>query len=188
MPRSEFGGDICRSFAALAKTTSNQRQLIFMVRLIPAVGMLRGTIGLPGSSSINFTAKFPFAVGTNWNAFLTAPLNLTLDFPVNLSRQRAAIFSSGRFFATVFLVENFLFPIRCTIPASWRRAVTERKIAEVPESDGSEVVALLLMELDASLDFFNAATKDVDLSFRGEIDFHDTERSRDQDSRISADL
>ena len=26
----------------------------------------------------------------------------------------------------------------------------------------------------ASLDFFNAATKDVDLSFRGYIDFHDT--------------
>jgi len=41
----------------------------------------RGTINLPDSSSINFTAKFPFPVGTNWNAFLTFPLNVTLDFP-----------------------------------------------------------------------------------------------------------
>jgi len=41
----------------------------------------RGVIGLPGSSPVNFTANFPLPIGTDWNAFLASPLNVTLDFP-----------------------------------------------------------------------------------------------------------
>src|SRR5260370_40512031 len=36
-----------------------------------------GTIGLPDSSSINFSARFPFPIGTTCNGFLTFPVNVT---------------------------------------------------------------------------------------------------------------
>src|SRR5437773_2747737 len=40
----------------------------------------RGVIDLPNSSLLNFTANFPLRIGTDWNAVLVSPLNVTLDF------------------------------------------------------------------------------------------------------------
>src|SRR6266481_2819470 len=41
----------------------------------------RGTIQVPNSSPISFTANFSLPVGTDWNAFQLSPLNVTIDFP-----------------------------------------------------------------------------------------------------------
>src|SRR5438876_1752199 len=42
---------------------------------------VHGVIGVPTSSPVNFIANFPLRIGTDWNAFLVSPLNVTLDFP-----------------------------------------------------------------------------------------------------------
>jgi len=134
----------------------------------------RGTIGLPGSSSINFTAKFPLLVGTNWNGFLASPVNLTLDFP--------SIFlaNSPQFFHPEIFREGILSG-KLSLSNTLQHP---RIIGDVQLLDGKlQNTSLNLTEASgritfdgthASIDFFNATTKDVDLAVRGEIDFRDT--------------
>src|SRR5438876_5088081 len=40
-----------------------------------------GVIRVPDSSPISFTANFPLRIGTDWNAFQSSPVNITVDFP-----------------------------------------------------------------------------------------------------------
>ena len=134
----------------------------------------RGTINLPDSSSINFTAKFPFPVGTNWNAFLTFPLNVTLDFPsIFLANApqlfHPAIFRDGILSGKLSLSDTLRHP-RIVGDAQLLNGKLQNTSPNLTEASGR----VTFDGIRASLDFFNAATKNVDLSFRGYIDFHDT--------------
>ena len=134
----------------------------------------RGTINLPDSSSINFTAKFPFPVGTNWNAFLTFPLNVTLDFPsIFLANApqffHPEIFRDGILSGKLSLSDTLRHP-RIVGDAQLLNGKLQNTSPNLTEASGR----VTFDGIRASLDFFNAATKDVDLSFRGYIDFHDT--------------
>jgi autotransporter translocation and assembly factor TamB len=134
----------------------------------------RGTIGLPDSSSINFTARFPFPVGTNWNAFLTFPLNITLDFPsIFLANApqffHPAIFRDGILSGKLSLSDTLHHP-RIVGDAQLLNGKLQNTSLNLTEASGR----VTFDGIRASLDFFNAATKDLDLSFRGDIDFHDT--------------
>jgi len=133
-----------------------------------------GTIGLPDSSSINFTARFPFPVGTNWNAFLTFPLNVTLDFPsIFLANApqffHPAIFRDGILSGKLSLTDTLHHP-RIVGDAQLLNGKLQNTSLNLTEASGR----VTFDGIRASLDFFNAATKDLDLSFRGSIDFHDT--------------
>ena len=134
----------------------------------------RGTIGLPDSSLINFTAKFPFPVGTNWNAFLTFPLNVTLDFPsIFLANApqffHPEIFRDGILSGKLSLSDTLHHP-RIVGDAQLLNGKLQNTSLNLTEVSGR----VTFDGIRASLDFFNAATKDLDLSFRGDIDFHDT--------------
>ena len=134
----------------------------------------RGTINLPDSSSINFAAKFPFPVGTNWNAFLTFPLNVTLDFPsIFLANApqffHPEIFRDGILSGKLSLSDTLRHP-RIVGDAQLLNGKLQNTSPNLTEASGR----VTFDGIRASLDFFNAATKDVDLSFRGYIDFHDT--------------
>ena len=134
----------------------------------------RGTINLPDSSSINFTAKFPFPVGTNWNAFLTFLLNVTLDFPsIFLANApqffHPEIFRDGILSGKLSLSDTLRHP-RIVGDAQLLNGKLQNTSPNLTEASGR----VTFDGIRASLDFFNAATKDVDLSFRGYIDFHDT--------------
>jgi hypothetical protein len=134
----------------------------------------RGAIGLPGSSPLNFTANFLFAIGKDWNAFMAAPLDVTLDFPsIFLASApqffHPEIFRDGILSGKISLSETLQHP---------------HLVGDVQLLNGKlQNVSFNLVEassritfdgIRASIDFFNAATKDVDLSFRGDIDLHDT--------------
>jgi hypothetical protein len=134
----------------------------------------RGMIGLPDSSSINFTARFPFPVGTNWNAFLTFPFNITLDFPsIFLANApqlfHPAIFRDGILSGKLSLSDTLHHP-RIVGDAQLLNGKLQNTSLNLTEASGR----VTFDGIRASLDFFNAATKDIDLSFRGDIDFHDT--------------
>ena len=134
----------------------------------------RGTINLPDSSSINFTARFPFPVGTNWNAFLTFPLNVTLDFPsIFLANApqffHPEIFRDGILSGKLSLSDALHHP-RIVGDAQLLNGKLQNTSLNLTEASGR----VTFDGIRASLDFFNAATKDLDLSFRGHIDFHDT--------------
>ena len=136
----------------------------------------RGVIHFPKSSPFTFTANFPLPVGISWNAFQMSPLNVSLDFP--------AIFLSAapQFFHSNILEDGILSgKILLTETLEHPRIVGEvqlvnGKLAE-NGSFSNVIGASTLAVFDgtrASLEFLNLATKDVDLSLRGEIDFENT--------------
>lgn len=136
-----------------------------------------GAIALPGSSPFTFTADFLLPVGTDWNAFLASPLKATLDFP--------SIFlaSAPQFFHPEIFADGILSG-KLSISETLRRPRIDGDVHLVNgKLSGANHTSLNLTEASsrvtfggrrASIDFFNAAAKDVDLSLRGEIDFHDT--------------
>ncbi len=133
-----------------------------------------GTISLYGSSSINFTAKFPLPVGTSWNAFLASPVNVTLDFPsIFLANApqffHPEIFRDGILSGNLSLSDTLQHP-RLIGDAQLLNGKLQNTFLNLTEASGW----ITLNGTRASLDFFAAATKDVDLSFRGEIDYQDT--------------
>ena len=136
-----------------------------------------GVIHAPESSPISFTANFPLRIGTGWSAFQLSPLNVTLDFPsIFLGKMRQVfhpeIFQDGILSGSISLSQTLQHP----------RIVGDVQLVNGRLSDSSggwfnltEASSRIVFESDrASLEFFNAATKDVDLLVRGEIDFQDT--------------
>src|SRR5438270_4893923 len=136
-----------------------------------------GVIHAPESSPISFTANFPLRIGTGWSAFQLSPLNVTLDFPsIFLGKMRQVfhpeIFQDGILSGSISFSQTLQHP----------RIVGDVQLVNGRLSDSSgvwfnltEASSRIVFESDrASLEFFNAATKDVDVLVRGEIDFRDT--------------
>src|SRR6266516_2787877 len=135
-----------------------------------------GVIRVPDSNPISFTANFPLRIGTDWNAFQLSPLNVTVDFPsIFLAKVpqlfHPAIFQDGILSGSVSLSET-LQHLRITGDVQ----LVNGKLS------GDGWTSFNLVEASsriafagnrASVEFFNVATKDVDLLLRGEILFDD---------------
>src|SRR6266436_3417135 len=137
----------------------------------------RGTIRVPGSSPISFTANFPLRIGTDWSAFQLSPLNITLDFPsIFLGKTpqffHPEVFQDGILSGSISLSETLQHP----------RILGDVQLVngKLFASSGAlfnlaEASSRIVFEGDrVRLEFFNAATKDVEILVRGEIDFKDT--------------
>ncbi len=132
-----------------------------------------GTVVLPGSSSLNFTAGFFLPIGTDWNAFLASPLNVSVDFPsIFLANApqifHPEIFRDGVVSGTLSLSETLRHP-RIVGDVQLANGKLQNAPLNLTEANGR----VTFNGNRASIDFFNAATKDVSLSLSGEVDFHD---------------
>ncbi len=138
---------------------------------------IRGVIRMPSSSPVSFTANFPLRIGTDWNAFWIAPLNITLNFPsIFLSKApqlfHPQIFSDGILSGNIWLSETLQHPridgdiqlLNGKLPGNAGASIN------LTEASGRIVFG----GNRASIEFLNVATSDTDLSLRGEIDFRDT--------------
>lgn len=133
-----------------------------------------GEIALPGSSPVDFTANFPLQIGADRAAFLASPLNVTLDFP-SIFLAKAPHFFHPDIFREGILSGNI------SLSGTWQHP---RINGEIGLSNGevqnasfnlSDVSSHITFTGDyATLDFFNASTRDVDLSLGGKLDFQDT--------------
>jgi hypothetical protein len=136
-----------------------------------------GVIRVPDSSPINFTVNFPWRIGTDWSAFQLSPLSVTVDFPaIFLGKTpqlfHPEIFQDGILSGSISLSQTLQHP----------RIVGDVQLVNGRLSDSTgawfnltEASSRIVFEGDrAGLEFFNAATKDVDVLIRGEIDFKDT--------------
>jgi hypothetical protein len=115
-------------------------------------------------------------IGTDWNAFQLSPLNMTIDFPsVFLAKApqlfHPAIFQDGILSGSISLSETLQHP---------RIGGDVQLINGKLSGDGwtsfgfTEAGSRIAFAGNrASVEFLNLATKDVDLSLRGEIDFED---------------
>jgi hypothetical protein len=136
----------------------------------------QGTVRLPDSSPISFTAKFPWRVGTDWTAFRLAPLNLTFDFPaVVLAKTpqlfRPAIFLDGILNGSISVSKTLQQPrIEGDVHlVNGKISGNGWTFSNVTQANGH----IAFKGDRASVDFLNLATTDADLSLRGEIDFKD---------------
>src|SRR5213595_127261 len=135
-----------------------------------------GVVRVLDSNPISFTANFPLRIGTDWNAFQLSPLNVTVDFPsIFLAKApqlfHPAIFQDGILSGSVSLSETLQHP----------RITGDVQLVNGKLS-GDGWTSFHLVEASsriafagnrASVEFFNVATKDVDLLLRGEILFDD---------------
>ncbi len=134
----------------------------------------RGMIDLPNSSLLNFTANFPLRIGTDWNAFLVSPLNVTLDFP-SIILADAPEFFHPEIFRDGILSGNISFSGTLQHPQITGDVQLLNGTVQNASLNLTEASSRVSFRGNrASLDFFNAATKDVDLSLHGEVDFQDT--------------
>ncbi|MFZ0915442.1 MAG: hypothetical protein WAN04_00980 [Candidatus Udaeobacter sp.] len=134
----------------------------------------RGAIQLPDSSAISFTANFSLPIGTDWNGFQLSPLNVTIDFPsVFLAKApqlfHPAIFQDGILSGSISLSETLQHP---RIDGDVQ--LINGKLSGTTSFDFTEAGSRIAFAGNrATVEFLNVATKDVDLSLRGEIDFED---------------
>ena len=137
----------------------------------------RGVIRVPDSSPISFTANFPLRIGTDWGAFQLSPLNVTVDFPsIFLGKVRQLfhpeVFQDGILSGSISLSETLQHP---RIVGDVQLVNGKLFASSGPWFNLTEASSRIVFEGDrASLEFFNAATKDAEVLLRGEIDFKDT--------------
>jgi hypothetical protein len=137
----------------------------------------RGVIGLPNSSPVDFTANFPLPIGTSWTAFRASPVEVTLNFPsIFLANApqffHPEIFRDGILSGNIFLSGTLQHP---------RINGEVGLLSGILDSGGrtpfnlSGVTSHITFSGDrGSLEFFNAAAGDVDLSLSGTLDFQDS--------------
>jgi hypothetical protein len=138
---------------------------------------VRGVIHMPNSSPMSFTANFPLRIGTDWNGFRVSPLNITLNFPsIFLAKTpqlfHPQIFSDGILSGNISLSETLQHPhIDGDIQLmNGKLSGDAGGSVNLTEASGRIVFG----GNRASIEFLNVATKNTDLSLRGEIDFQDT--------------
>ena len=135
-----------------------------------------GSIQLPKSSPINFAVNFAMPFGITSSAFQMSPINISLEFPA-IFLASAPWFSHSRIFEDGILSGNISLSETLQHP----RIIGEVQLVNGKLSSSADVFInakeaggrISFDGTRASLEFLNVATKDVDLSLRGKIDFED---------------
>jgi len=138
---------------------------------------------LPGSSPVDLAAKFPLKIGQDWKTFLASPLEATIHFPALVLASapqflHPAIFNEGILSGTLSLSQNLEHP-GVTGEVQLLNGVLQNAPLDLTRASGR----LTFSGDHGTLEFLNGATKDVDLSLKGEVDFRN---SKDVVVRISS--
>jgi hypothetical protein len=143
----------------------------------------QGAFTLPGSSPVDLAGKIPLKIGQDWKTFLASPLEATIHFPAVVLAGapqflHPAIFSEGILSGTISLSQNLEHP-NITGEVQLLNGVLQNAPLDLTRASGR----LTFNGDHGTLEFLNAATKDVDLSLKGEVDFRN---SQDVVVRISS--
>jgi hypothetical protein len=137
---------------------------------------VRGVVHMPDSSPVSFTANFPLGIGTDWNAFRLSPLTITLNFPSIFLAKAPQFFHpqifSGILSGNVSLSETLEHPHIDGDIQLLNGKLSGDGGGPVNLTEASGRIAF--GRDHASIEFLNVATKDTDVSLRGEIDFQNT--------------
>ncbi len=128
---------------------------------------------LPGSSQVDISAKFPFKLGEDWKAFFASPLDAQINFPA------VVLASAPQFFHPPMFDDGIV-----SGAISWNQTLQHPHISgdvqlvnaklQNGPLDFTQASARITFDGEhGKIEFLNAATNDVDISLRGDIDFHD---------------
>jgi hypothetical protein len=137
----------------------------------------------PGSSPVDLAAKFPLKIGQDWKTFLASPLAATIHFPAVVLASapqflHPAIFNEGILSGMISLTQNLEHPA-ITGEVQLLNGVLQNAPLDLAQASGR----LTFSGDHGAIEFLNAATKDVDLSLKGEVDYRN---SQDVVVRISS--
>src|SRR5256885_1524616 len=129
---------------------------------------------LPGSSPVDLAAKFSLKIGQDWKTFLASPLEATIHFPAVVLASapqflHPAIFNEGILSGTISLSQNLEHP-GITGEVQLLNGVLQNAPLDLIRASGR----MSFSGDHGALEFLNAATKDVDFSLKGEVDFRNT--------------
>lgn len=144
---------------------------------------MQAAFTLPGSSPVDLAAKFLLRIGQDWKTFLASPLEATIHFPALVLASapqflHPAIFNEGILSGSISLSQNLEHP-NMTGEVQLLNGVLQNAPLDLTRASGR----LIFGGDHGTLEFLNAATKDVDLSLKGEVDFRN---SKDVVVRISS--
>jgi hypothetical protein len=132
------------------------------------------SLNLAGSSPVTCDARFPLKLGQDWNAFLNSPVEITVNFPAIL------LANAPKFFHPELFTEGILSgKLSCSQTLQHPQIIGDLQLVNAKLQNAPldllQAAARLTFDGDhGAIEFFNASTKDVDLVFRGELDFKDT--------------
>ena len=127
----------------------------------------------PGSSAIDVHARFPLKIGEDWKAFLASPLDAQINFPAVVLASapqvfHPPVFNDGILSGAISWTQTIQHP-HITGDAQLLNA----KLQNGP-LDFTQAGARLTFDGEhGKIEFLNAATADVDVSLRGDIDCRD---------------
>ncbi|HVI81595.1 MAG TPA: hypothetical protein VM717_02535 [Chthoniobacterales bacterium] len=129
----------------------------------------QATFTLPGSSPVDFAAKFPLKIGEDWKTFLASPIEASIHFPTVVIASapqflHPAIFNEGILSGTLSLTQNLEHP-DITGELQLLNGVLQNAPLDLTRASGR----MTFYGERATLEFLNAATNDVDLSLNGEV-------------------
>jgi hypothetical protein len=134
---------------------------------------VHAALSLAGSSPLSLDARFPLKIGQDWNTFLNSPLEVTIDFPELLLANtpkffHPEIFTEGLLSGKLSLSQTLQHP-----KLDGEIQLLNAKLQDAPLGLTQAGARVNFSGDRATLDSFNVATKDVDLSGHGEIEFKD---------------
>jgi hypothetical protein len=143
----------------------------------------RAAFTFPGSSPVDLAAKLSFKIGQDWKTFLASPLETTIHFPAVVLASapqflHLAVFNVAILSGTISLSQNLEHP-NITGEVQLLNGVLQNAPLDLTRASGR----LTFSGDHGTLEFLNAATKEVDLSVKGEVDFRN---SKDVIVRISS--
>ena len=134
----------------------------------------QAAFALPGSSAVDLAAKFPLKIGQDWKTFLASPLEATIRFPALVLASapqllHPAIFNEGILSGTISLSQNLEHP-NITGEIQLLNGVLQNAPLEMTRASGR----MTFSGDRGTLEFLNAAAKDVDLSLKADVDFRNS--------------
>ena len=132
-----------------------------------------GSIDIPDSKRVDFSAKFPLQIGKDWNSFQTSPINVTVDFPaINLAQAPRLfprnVFREGTLGGKLTLTESLRYPL-----VKGEVQLTNGKLQSPPIDLTQTTANATFNGSRAAIGSLEARNNDIRISFRGEIDLRD---------------
>lgn len=146
----------------------------FNVQIESSAWNAHGAFTLPGSSPVDLEAKFPLKIGQDWKAFLATPLEATVRFPAVVlagSPQffHPAVFNEGILSGTISLNQSLQHP-SLNGEIQLLNGVLQNAPLDLNRASGR----MTFSGEHGVLEFLNAATKDVELPLKGDIDLRNS--------------
>ena len=143
----------------------------------------QGSFTLPGSNPVDMQARFSLKLGQDWKTFLASPVAATIRFPAVVFAGvpqilHPSVFSEGILSGTISITQSLQHP-SINGEIQLLNGVLQNAPLELNRASGQ----LTFNGEHGTLEFLNAATKEVDLSLKGEVDLRN---SNDAIVRISS--